>query len=384
MIPRFRPRLDGRELAAVFTLPKKDDINCFEKEFAKQFEQKYAIAFPYGRTGLLLLLEAMGLKGTEIICPAYTCVVVPHAIVFSGNTPVFIDCKEGDFNMDLDAAENAITENTKAIIATSIFGYPVNLDKLERIRNKYPGIKIIQDCAHSFAAEWKGKPVNKAGDAAIFGLNISKTITSIFGGMVTTDDDSLANKLRSLRSQQLKLASLLKSLKRLFYFLAIYPAFSKQFYGLINQLERLGLLNRFVKYYDEGMIDMPKDYLEMITKVESRVGLAQVNKYREIVRQRKEIASRWHKYLKDVKGIKLPPVDNGATYSHFVCLVDDRKKWIECWRKQGIQLGQLIDYCIPYLAAYSKSKKGEYLVSKYFSEHTINFPVDNNVWAKLS
>ena len=181
MIPRFKPSLGWREFLAIALPTRRDDVQSFEQSFASLMGQKHAIACPYGRTGLWLLLQALGLSGKEIICPAYTCVVVPHAIVHSGNEPVFIDSQEFDFNMNLALVRDAINEKTGAIVATSIFGYPVDLDKLNRLRREFPQVRIIQDCAHSFGAEWNGQPVQRAGDAAIFGLNISKLITSIFG-----------------------------------------------------------------------------------------------------------------------------------------------------------------------------------------------------------
>lgn len=375
MIPRFKPSLGWGELIAAFRFSRKDDVQRFEQAFAKKMQQRHAIAFPYGRTGLMLLLEAMGLKGREIICPAYTCVVVPHAIVFSGNEPVFIDCNEGDFNMDIDKASKTITDKTGAIIATSIFGYPADLDKLSEIRQMFPHIKIIQDCAHSFAAEWKGCPVHKAGDAAIFGLNISKIITSIFGGMVTTDNDELAVRLKNLRDERLKPATFMKSLRRLFYLLSVYLAFWEPIYSYVNRLERSGLLNKFVTYYDENVIDMPSDYLKMMSNVEARVGLVQLEKYDNIIRKRKEVALTWRKKLNRIKDIVLPPDVKGATYSHFVCLVKDRDAMLEEYMKKGVQLGTLIDYSIPYMKAYVKWKKGEYPISLEYSHSTVNFPV---------
>ena len=128
MIPRLKPTLGWGELAALFTPAQTGEIERFEQSFAKLMGQNHAIAFPYGRTGLLLLLEAFNLKEQEVICPAYTCVVVPHAIVTSGNEPVFVDSQEEDFNMNLDLVPQAITEKTGAIVATSIFGYPVDLN----------------------------------------------------------------------------------------------------------------------------------------------------------------------------------------------------------------------------------------------------------------
>lgn len=376
MIPRLKPFLDWRELAAALRPSLQDDVARFETAFAEKMGQNHAVAFPYGRTGLIMLLEALGLKGKQIVCPAYTCVVVAHAIMVSGNEPVFVDSRSDDFNMDLDLVPGLISDRTGAIIATSIFGQPVDLDKLDAIRKQFPGIVIIQDCAHSFSAEWKGRPVQREGNAAIFGLNISKLITSIFGGMVTTDDEALANSLREIRANNLKPASSGKSLRRLLYLLAVYTAFWGPVYGIINRLERSGLLDRFTKYYDEGIIDMPSDYLEQLTGVEARVGMVQLSKYETIIDRRKKNASRYFEVLHNVEGLQLPPANDGATYSHFTVLVPDRYSLVKNALQHGIQLGTLIEYCIPNMNSYK-----EYALDQSFpnasrySKSTINIPV---------
>lgn len=376
MIPRLRPDLGWSELRAAFSLPRPDDLARFETAFAREMGQREAVAFPYGRTGLLLLLRALGLQGREIICPAYTCVVVPHAIVHSGNIPVFVDGREGDFNMDLDLAEEAITGKTGALIATSLFGYPVDLDRLAALRSRHPGILVIQDCAHSFAAEWQGRPVQQGGAAAIFGLNISKLLTSVFGGMVTTDDAELADRLRELRDREVRAPGAAKSLRRLLYLLAVYPAFLPLVYGLVNRLERSGWLNRFVRYYDQGKIEMPSDYLEGMTGVEARVGLAQLGKYRRLVERRRQAAAVYDRLLAKLPGLQRPPQVAGATYSHYVALTAGRAPWLAAFLDRGVQLGWLIEYCIPEMAAYRDCR---YLSRAHLAEawarRTINLPL---------
>lgn len=379
MIPRLKPYLDWRELMAAFSPPRHDDVGCFEQAFARKMGQKYAVAFSYGRTGLMLLLEVLGLQNREIICPAYTCVVVPHAIVYSGNTPVFVDSQEEDFNMNLDLVPEAITKNTGAIIATSIFGYPVNLDKLDSIRREYPHIHIIQDCAHSFAAEWKGRPVQKEGIAAVYGLNISKLITSIFGGMVTTDDENLYETLKNLREIRLQPASFIKSIRRLLYLIIVYPTFWEPVYGLINRLERSGILNYFVKYYDEGMIDMPGDYLKTMSKVEARVGMVQLEKYDDIIAHRREIADFYHEHLQAVSGLQLPPMIEGATYSHYVPKVQNRDKMLQKGLRKGVQLGWLIEYSIPQMKAYGGRILADFPNAAKYALTTINLPMYGGV-----
>jgi perosamine synthetase len=375
MIPRFKPALGRSEFRACFSLPKKDDVIRFEINFAQLMDQKYALAFPYGRTGLFLLLEALGLKNKEVICPAYTCVVVPHAIVFSENIPVFVDCERGGFNMDLDQVSAKITPRTGAIIATSLFGYPVNLDKLDKIRKDHPQVHIIQDCAHSFAAEWKGKPVQKEGIAALFGLNISKTLTSIFGGMITTDNEDIYQKLKNIREQRLKRPDRGKGIRRLLYLLAVYPAFWAPVYGLINRMERSGLLNYFVQYYDDTKIDMPSDYLEEMCGIEARVGTANIDKYETIVDNRTTAAKYYFEHLADKPDIRLPPKVEGATYSHFVIQVHDREEWLQYAIRKGVQLGWLIEYSIPEMNAYGGHRPKEFPVAAKYAETSVNLPV---------
>ena len=118
--------------------------------------------------------------------PAYTCSVVAHAVVLSGNVPRFIDINLDDYNMNLEDAEAAINKNTRVIIATHTFGYPQDLNRLEamvRKGEKKYGHKIwlMQDCCHAFGAEWNGRMIGTSGDVAIYAFNISKMITSIFG-----------------------------------------------------------------------------------------------------------------------------------------------------------------------------------------------------------
>ena len=358
MIPRFAPRLKGRELACALRPAPRDAIERFEAGLAETFEQREGVMFPYGRTGLMLLLEAMGLDGHEVICPAYTCVVVPHAIVHSGNEPVFVDSADDSFNMDLDAAEAAITERTGAIIPTSIFGYPVDLDRLEQIRARHPHVQVIQDCAHSFRARWNGRAVCPAGDAAIVGLNVSKIITSIFGGMVTTDDPELAARLRTVRDQRVHRSTMLKSLRRRLYLLAVAPALSQAGFGFVDRLARLGWLNHFVKYYDESVIDMPADHLDGVTPFEASVGLEQLERYDPIIATRRERARQYDEGLAGLEALVRPPLVDGATYSHYVPLCARRDEVITAARARGVQLGNLIEYVVPTMASYAERRSG--------------------------
>ena len=375
MIPRFKPPLGYQELLAALQRQRQDDVPIFESAFAQMMGHRYGIAFPYGRTGLIFLLEAMGLKNKEIICPAYTCVVVPHAIVYSGNTPVFIDCESNGFNMELERVEEAISERTGAIIATSLFGYPVDLDKLERIHQRHPHIQIIQDCAHSFAAEWNGRPVQRQGRAALFGFNISKILTSIFGGMITTDDYDLWHRMAVLRQQKLNPSDWKKSLCRFIYLFTAYPTFWQPVYGFINRLERSGMLNRFVRYYDENKISMPSDYLQQMTSLEARVGKTNVSRYNNLIKNRRAAAEYYFDHLPDRSDFKLPPRTSGATYSHFAVKVNNRSDWLNNGIRKGLQLGWVIEYNIPEMRAYGGYSQEDFPIAAEYARSLINLPV---------
>ena len=178
--PRLKPYFNSKESRAILNpFNKKGAIAKFESAFAKKFENEHATMFAHGRTALFALLNVWQLKNDEIICPAYTCVVVQNAIVLSGNTPVFVDSEENAWNMDLKLLENQINERTRAIVATHLFGYPMDVQELDKIVKraelKYGNkIYVVQDVAHSYGAKWNGELVTKFGDASIFGMNLVK------------------------------------------------------------------------------------------------------------------------------------------------------------------------------------------------------------------
>ena len=380
MIPRLKPDLRLSEIITLFKLNRADDIEQYERIFATLMGQSHAVCFPYGRTGLIFLLKALEIFNKEVICPAYTCVVVPHAIVSSGNEPVFVDSYQHDFNANWDDIEQVTTNKTAALIVTSIFGHPVNLDKLEAYKARHPSVLIIQDCAHSYAAYWNDRPVQRAGIAALFGCNISKIITSIAGGMITTDDSELAKKLFQLREKEVAPPTLLNDLQRRLYLLLAWIAFCEPIYGITNALERAGCLNKHTRYYDENIIEMPNDFLLGATATQGRVGKIQCQRYEEIVDKRRRIANYYNENLQGIGDFKLPPITAGATYSHYVILTAYRHE-VMCYAlKRGVQLGQLIEYCIPEMSAY-RNRAGNRIPcpnASRMARETINLPVSIN------
>jgi dTDP-4-amino-4,6-dideoxygalactose transaminase len=382
MIPRFKPYLGKEELLVSLRL-QEGAVRRFEEAFARTFEASHAVSFPYGRSGLWAFFKAFGIEQAEVIMPAYTCVTVAHATVLSDNIPRFVDITLHDYNMDLDKLETAINEKTRAIIATHLFGYPLNLDQLGEIIRAAETrlgqkIWVIQDCAHAFGATWQGKLVCNQGDMALYGLNISKTITSIFGGMITTNDSQIHRKLLDFRNRHFVKPGLMKRLRRFFYLLAVYPAFNERVYGLVNWLQQeTTLLDRLTKaYHLDEHIHFPPDYLDLMIELESKVGLAQLLKYPEIVRRRRENASYYDQNLREIPGLELPPLIEGATYSHYAVRVPDRDTTLRAFRCHGIQLGEVIQYSVPHMVSYLMYAQEQTFPNSWLSSRTvINLPI---------
>lgn len=375
MIPRFQPTIGHREIAALVRAGAPDAVAEYEAAFAKAMNQSFGVAFPYGRTALRILLETWGLEAAEIICPAYTCVVVPHAVVTSGNRPVFVDSQQ-DANMNLAAAERAITRNTRALIATSIFGHPINLDEFDQLKRRHPGLLIVQDCAHSFSCEWNGRPVQSSGDAAIYGCNISKIATSVFGGMITTDDPELAARIRQQRNKRLEPASLWKSILRGLYLPAAGLAFTPALYSLIDVLRRTGALSGLEDYYDPNAIDMPDDHLVALTQLEARVGAVQSKRIHEFIAARRKYAELYRELLAGLPSIEFLPSPAGSSFSHIAAIVQNPAEAIAAAKCRGIELGRIIDYSCPQMPCYAPlAGSGEWPMAAFFAKHVINLPV---------
>ncbi|MFT3892218.1 MAG: DegT/DnrJ/EryC1/StrS family aminotransferase [Anaerolineales bacterium] len=383
MISRLKPRLGWEEIRTSL-LPLRDARSRFEAEFANAFDASSAIAFSYGRSALWTFFKALDITNAEVIMPSYTCDVVAHAVVLSGNIPRFVDIDLFDYNMDLNQLEAAINERTSVVVATHLFGYPLNVERLSEIvksAEKRFGHKIwiIQDCAHSFGARWMGKLVCSAGDAALFGLNISKQITSVFGGMLTTSDPSLADRIRQWRDRHFSSPGWTKSLRRFLYLLAVYPAFSEAMYGIVYWLqEGTSLLDYLTKaYHLDNKIHFPPDYMDQMLAFEAKVGLAQLQKYSKFLQCRREIAEYYTRQLQNMNNLILPPMVDGATYSHYVIRVpqETRASLLKAASDFGLQLGTVVDYVVPEMETYTVYASGPMPKSSQAARTVINLPL---------
>ena len=172
----------------------------FSKNFAEYTGVKYAIPAANGTVTLQMALEACGIGiGDEVILPGLTWQATAATILDVNATPVLVDVCEDTWCIDPKAVEKAITPKTKAIIPVHLYGSFSDMDEILRIAQKY-NLYVIEDCAHKHGGEWNGKKAGSIGDIGSFSFQLSKHLTAGEGGVVTTNNPELAEKLDALRN----------------------------------------------------------------------------------------------------------------------------------------------------------------------------------------
>lgn len=174
---------------------------ALEEQVAKYHGVKHAVGVASGTDALHLALLAAGIqRGDEVITTPFTFIATAEAASYIGAVPVFVDIDPVSFNMDISKIERAITKKTKAIIPVHLYGQPIDMGGLMDIAKKH-GLKVVEDCAQSFGAEYQGKKTGSFGEFGCFSFFPSKNLGCYGdGGMVTTNDSKLAERLLALRN----------------------------------------------------------------------------------------------------------------------------------------------------------------------------------------
>lgn len=175
-------------------------VKEFEEKFAAYHDCKHGVCVPNGTIALLVALKAVGVGyGDEVIVTPYTFIASASSILQANAVPVFVDIDPDTYNIDPAGIEAAVTDKTKAIMAVHIAGLPADMDailEIARRRNLY----VVEDCAQAHAAEWRGKKVGGLGDVAAFSFQASKNLTAGEGGIVTTNNDEIADNAWSIHN----------------------------------------------------------------------------------------------------------------------------------------------------------------------------------------
>ncbi len=191
---------------------KGKEVEELENEFKKYFSIKNAISFNSGRSALMAILNSLNLEsGSEVLIQAFTCNAVPNPIIWSGFKAVYVDCDEKTFNINIEDLRKKITPRSRVVMVQHTFGLPAEMNEILEICQQN-NLILIEDCAHSLGAEYlpphqnfgsggKGRKVGTFGKVAFFSFSRDKVISSVYGGMVVTNDDNLAERIKEYQEK---------------------------------------------------------------------------------------------------------------------------------------------------------------------------------------
>lgn len=348
-IPRQNVNLSGKEIKAfiktVFSgkLLDGEKIEEFEDLFRKYTGVKHAISVGSGRIALYLLLKALDVKeGDEIILPAYNYFIVPDMVLCIGAKPVFVDVDKDTYNIDVSKIEEKISDKTKGIILTHMHGQPCNMATILKIVKKKK-LFLIEDCAHVCGAEYNGRRCGSFGTASYFSFGMSKVITSFEGGMITTNNSELFEKIKK-EIFNYKYPSKIELMRKIFStFYALFFTSPLMFtfisFPLICFCDKIGsnFLNDLYEEKEKLIKSIPDKYKIKFTNVQAAVGIEQLKRIDELNNKRIENAKLLDKLLTRMD-LKIPTAmkNTKCIYLNYLVQSDEREKIIKHLLSKGI------------------------------------------------
>jgi dTDP-4-amino-4,6-dideoxygalactose transaminase len=287
-VPITKPALGEEEARAPFESIKSGWVTQgpkvaeFEKAVASYVGAKHGIATTSCTTGLHLALVAAGIgEDDEVIVPSFTFIASANAILYTGAKAVFCEVDPRTFNIDPNDVTKRITKKTKAIMPIDQIGLACDIDAINDIAKKH-GIDVVEDAAPAIGEEYKGRKVGGNAHQTVFSFHPRKVITTGEGGMITTNDDALADRARKLRAHGMSVSDLDRH---------------KADRVIIEEYNELGFNYR-------------------MTDIQASIGLVQLARLDELLRIRRTKAQRYNEELAEVKGIEVPFVPEYAEHTY--------------------------------------------------------------------
>lgn len=253
----------------------------FEQRFASLCGARNAVGVSSWTTGAFLVLHAWGIgPGDEVIVPSLTFIASVNVVVHAGATPVFADIDPQTWNIDPACLEKLITPRTKVIMPVDQLGLPSDIDAINEIARRH-GLRVLEDAACSFGSSNHGRSIGALADVSVFSLHARKVVTTGEGGMIVTDDDAFAERLRRLRHQGMSLSDHAR-------------------HGARPTL--------FESYPEVG-------YNFRMTDIQAAIGLVQLDRLPGLLARRREVAERYSEYLRNHPLFVPPHVPEGMQHN---------------------------------------------------------------------
>jgi perosamine synthetase len=297
----------------------------YERAFAARIGSRFAISSQQAGSAYGVLRSLGVGPGDEVLLQAPTHIVVANAIRYTGARPVYVDCELETFSIDLAQAASRVSPRTRALILQHGFGIPVDLDLASQLAER--GIVLIEDCVHALGSTYRGRPLGKFGTAAFFSSEETKTISTTMGGMVVTDDPTLASSLRAFQSACSWPSPRLVA-RYLVKLLAYYGLTEPHVHRHVRRLyERLGERHPLPRptSSDELRGMKPAAYEQRLSNAQAAVGLEQLKSLDANVAHRRSIADRYRVRLSE-RGVAVPRSPNGTepAFVRYPVLVKNR------------------------------------------------------------
>jgi len=355
MLPYGRQTIDAADREAVDAALRSDwlttgpSVAAFEEAFAGACGARHAVAVANGTAALHACTFAIGIApGDEVIVPVLTFAASANCVCYQGGTPVFVDVNPATLLVDPAAVEAACTDRTKAVVAVDYTGMPCDYDGLtELARNR--GMVVIADACHSFGGTYHGKPVGTLADLSAFSFHPVKGLTTGEGGMITTDDDELARRMREFRN-----------------------------HGITTDFRQRALTGTY--RYD--MVELGYNY--RLTDLQCALGSAQLQRFPTWLERRKMLVEAYVDGLSDLDEVTVPhrPADRTSGWHLFVVrfalerLRVDRDALYRALRAENV--GVNVHYTpVPWHTYYQRRGygKGSWPIAEDAAERMLTLPL---------
>lgn len=355
-IPYGRQTIDEDDIKAVVDVLKSDYLTTgpaverFEQKVAAYVGANYAVAFSNGTSALHSAIFAAGIhKDDEVITSPMTFVASANCILYQGGKPVFADINPKTYNIDPKEIRKKITHKTKAVIPVDFTGQPVEMDEIMAIA-KEQNLIVIEDAAHAIGATYKGSKIGSIADMTMFSFHPVKHITTGEGGIITTNDKALYERLRQFRTHGITRDS-----------------------SLLNK-------NHGPWYYEMHFLG----YNYRMTDIQAALGCSQIDKLDRFVERRKDIVNQYNKAFDSLSAIITPyqhPDGNSSWHLYVIQLEKellsiDRKMFFEDLRNANI--GVNVHYIPVHLQPYYQElgyRQGDLLKAEKLYEKIITLPL---------
>ncbi|MFN5574909.1 MAG: DegT/DnrJ/EryC1/StrS family aminotransferase [Bacteroidota bacterium] len=332
-------------------------VREFEQLFAERHGVKHALAVTSATTALHLALVALGIKeGDEVIVPAFTWVSTANVVLYCGAKVVFVDVNPFTFNINPEDLSKRITSKTKAIIPVHLFGLCADMDKIKEIAGDIP---LIEDGACAAGASYKGTPAGGLGTIGCFSFHPRKSVTTGEGGMITTNDDKLAEIMGMLRNHGASISE------------------EQRHHGakpyMLPDFNALG-------------------YNYRMTDLQGAVGVVQIKKLDQFINEREKWANFYTKELDSIPWLRTPK--HGADYKHgwqsFVTFVDEskspasRNEIMELLQQQGISTrpGTHAIHMLNFYKEKFNIQPSDYPGAQAANNYSMSIPLHNRMVAE--